>query len=159
MGITTNYITKAELRTLTTRSDFIGVWMVFHVWAVVILAGAVAVIWPNPLSIILAFFIIGSRQHGMAILMHEAAHGLLFNNRRVNDFVGQYVLAAPYGGDLKAYRKYHLKHHKYTQSENDPDIGLSAKFPVSKASLRRKFFRGYDGANFPALASRANAFR
>ncbi len=151
MGITTNYITKAELRTLTTRSDFIGVWMVFHVWAVVILAGAVAVIWPNPLSIILAFFIIGSRQHGMAILMHEAAHGLLFNNRRVNDFVGQYVLAAPYGGDLKAYRKYHLKHHKYTQSENDPDIGLSAKFPVSKASLRRKFFRDMTGQTFLRL--------
>ena len=122
--------------------------MVFHVWAVIIGAGAAAVIWPNILTIPLAILIIGSRQHGLAILMHDAAHGVLFNNKRLNDFIGQYVLAAPYGGDLYAYRHYHLEHHKYAQRDNDPDIGLSAKFPVSPASLRRKFIRDLTGQTF-----------
>jgi len=84
----------------------------------------------------------------MAILVHEAAHGVLFSNRKLNDFIGQYILAAPYGGDMHAYRHYHLKHHKYAQSEKDPDIGLSAKFPVSKYSLRRKFLRDITGQTF-----------
>ena len=96
--------------------------MVIHVWAVSVLAGAIAVIWPNIMTLPLAIVIIGSRQHGMAILVHEAAHGVLFSNRKLNDFIGQYILAAPYGGDMFAYRQYHLKHHRYAQSENDPVI-------------------------------------
>jgi len=83
--------------------------------------------------------------------MHDAAHGILFNNRKINDFVGQYVLGAPYGGDMQSYRHYHLKHHLYTQSEDDPDLPLSAKFPVTKASLRRKFFRDITGKTYIRL--------
>jgi len=142
------YLDKALIKCFSKRSDAMGAWMVFHVWAVCILAGAVAVIWPNVLTIPLAILIIGSRQHGMAILMHDAAHGVLFTSRKVNDFVGQYVLGAPYGGDMHAYRHYHLRHHKYAQSEDDPDIALSAKFPVTATSLRRKFIRDITGQTF-----------
>lgn len=142
------YLDKALIKRFSKRSDLMGAWMVFHVWAVCFLAAAAAVVWPNVLTIPLAVLIIGSRQHGMAILMHDAAHGVLFNNRELNDFAGQYVLGAPYGGDMYAYRHYHLRHHKYTQSEDDPDIGLSAKFPVSKQSLRRKFIRDITGQTF-----------
>ena len=144
----TQYLDKALIKRFSQRSDLMGAWMVFHVWTVCILAGAVAVIWPNVITIPLAILIIGSRQHGMAILVHEAAHGVLFSNRKLNHFIGQYVLAAPYGGDMQAYRHYHLEHHKYAQSDNDPDIGLSAKFPVSEDSLRRKFFRDITGQTF-----------
>ena len=49
------------------------------------------------------------------------------------------------------YRKYHLKHHRYTQSKDDPDLPLSAKFPISKASLRRKLFRDITGQTFLRL--------
>lgn len=144
----THYISKDEVKRLSKRSDVKGAGLVLHVWAVIFIAGTIAALWPNVLTVPLAILIIGSRQHGMAILMHEAAHGVLFNNRKVNDFVGQYILGAPYGGDMQAYRHYHLRHHKYTQSENDPDIGLSSKFPVTKDSLRRKFFRDITGQTF-----------
>ena len=40
-------------------------------------AGAMFVIWPNPLTYILAVMLIGARQLGLAILMHDAAHGAL----------------------------------------------------------------------------------
>ncbi len=143
-----SYVDKALVKELSQRSDLMGAWMVFHVWAVIIGAGAIAVIWPNFITIPLAILIIGSRQHGLSILVHEAAHGILFNNRKVNDFVGQYILGAPYGGDMRSYRHYHLRHHRYAQTELDPDLNLSSKFPVSKDSLRRKFFRDITGQTY-----------
>ena len=51
--------------------------------------GAGGACWPNPLTVVAALFVIGARQLGCAVLMHEAAHRTLFANRRVNDWVGQ----------------------------------------------------------------------
>lgn len=148
MGQSIDYIPKSEVRRLARRSDLWGAWLTFHVWAVIALAIAAFILCPHPLVFIASFLIIGSRQHGMAILMHDAAHGVLFKTKRVNEWVGKYLLAAPYGGDLLAYRHYHLKHHRFTQSEDDPDLPLSSKFPTSKASLMRKFTRDITGRTF-----------
>lgn len=145
MSFFKDYIAKNDLRRLTRRSDFMGAWLVLHCWAVIISAMAVFAIWPNPLTFGLGVIIVGSRQLGLSILMHEAAHRTLFKTPALNDFVGQYLLAYPSGTDLFAYRKYHLVHHRYTQQDNDPDLVLSAPFPVSKASLRRKLFRDLTG--------------
>jgi len=148
MGARPTYISTTALKPLATRSDIWGAWLTFHVWAVVFSAMAMFIIWPNLVTFILAFLIIGSRQHGMAILMHDAAHGILFKTKRLNEFVGKYLLGAPYGGDLTGYRKYHLKHHRFTQSQDDPDLPLSQKYPVTKASLRRKLFRDVTGQTY-----------
>jgi len=151
MGASATYLPRDTVRTLSRRSDLWGAWLTFHVWGVVIAAWAMAILWTNPFTILLAIMLVGSRQHGMAILMHDAAHGVLFKTRAVNEFVGQWLLGAPYGGDMQSYRHYHLKHHRYTQSEDDPDLPLSAKFPVSKASLGRKFWRDLTGQTFLRL--------
>jgi fatty acid desaturase len=151
MGATANYIPARKIKELAQRSDLWGAWLTLHVWGVVIGAMAMFIVFPNPLTFILAFLLIGSRQHGMAILMHDAAHGVLFKTKWLNEFAGKWLLGAPYGGDLVGYRKYHLKHHRYTQSEDDPDLALSMKFPISKASLRRKLLRDLTGQTFLRL--------
>lgn len=138
-------LTKAEIKALSQRSDVVGAALVLHCWGVIIAAMAVFVIWPNPVTFIAAFLIIGSRQLGMAILMHEAAHRTLFKTPKLNDMIGQYLLAAPFGGELHGYRRYHLKHHRYTQTEDDPDLVLSAPFPVTRASMARKLLRDVTG--------------
>lgn len=148
MGASAKYLPRDTVRTLSRRSDVWGAWLTLHVWGVIFAAWAMAILWTNPFTTILAIMLVGSRQHGMAILMHDAAHGVLFKTRWINEFVGQWLLGAPYGGDMQSYRHYHLKHHRYTQSEDDPDLPLSAKFPVSKASLRRKFWRDLTGQTF-----------
>lgn len=125
-----------------------GLWLVAHAWGVIGLCFAASVIWPNPLAWLASIVIIGARQLGIAILMHEAAHGLLHPNRRLNDLVAQWLCAAPVGADLCQYRDYHLGHHKHTQTEDDPDLSLSAHFPVSRASLRRKIVRDLTGQTF-----------
>lgn len=141
-------IDKTLIKSLSQSSNLWGAWLTFHVWAVIIGASAIFLIWPNFFTFILAVIIIGSRQHGMAILMHDAAHGVLFKSKTLNEFVGQWLLAAPYGGDLYSYRKYHLKHHRYAQTEEDPDLPLSNKFPTTKQSLMRKFLRDITGITF-----------
>ncbi len=137
---------KQEWELVSRRSDLKGIGMVVHCWAVIALAMAAA-IW-QPLLIILAVPIIGARQLGLAVLMHEAAHGGLTRNKTVNDFVGHWLAGAPIGGSLKAYRPYHLQHHKFAQQPEDPDLVLSAPFPITQTSLKRKIIRDLTGQTF-----------
>jgi fatty acid desaturase len=122
--------------------------MVMHAWGLIAGASGVVVLWPHPLTWLLAVMVVGARQLGLAILMHEAAHGTLHPNTTVNAFLGEWLCAVPVGGDLAAYRPYHLKHHRFTQQDEDPDLLLSAPFPTTRASLRRKFVRDLTGQTF-----------
>ncbi|KQY88027.1 MULTISPECIES: fatty acid desaturase family protein [unclassified Brevundimonas] len=129
-----------------SRSRWPGPLLVLHCWAVIAAAVAAGVLWP--ILIPLSVAVIGTRQLGLAILMHEAAHGGLSPDRRLNDFLGHWLCAVPVGASLTAYRPYHLAHHKYAQQGEDPDLVLSAPFPVTRASLRRKIVRDLTGQTF-----------
>ncbi len=139
---------------VTRVSRWHGVWLVAHAWLVILASIAVTLwLWQLswPLGLIatpVAIAIIGGRQLGLAILMHDAAHGLLVKDRKWNNRISEWLCAAPVGTDLHAYRSYHLTHHRHTQTQADPDLGLSAPFPVSRASLRRKFLRDLTGQTF-----------
>ena len=52
-----------------------GMWLVAHAWGTIIASVALVTLWPNPLTWLIAVMIVGTRQLGLAILMHEAAHG------------------------------------------------------------------------------------
>src|SRR5262249_44529577 len=109
---------------------------------------ALVTVWPNPLTWLLAVMIVGTRQLGLAILMHEAAHGGLHSSKTINEFVGQWLCAVPVGADLASYRSYHLQHHRFTQQPEDPDLSLSAPFPITKQSYWRKAIRDLTGQTF-----------
>ena len=138
--------TPDEWAPFQSRSAWVGPLLVAHCWAVIALAvvAGVAVPWLIPLCVM----VIGTRQLGLAILMHEAAHGGLSRNQRLNDFLGHWLCAVPIGASLAAYRPYHLSHHRFAQQPEDPDLMLSAPFPVSPASLRRKMIRDLTGQTF-----------
>jgi fatty acid desaturase len=138
---TAHGLNAPQLERLRQRSTLRGLWLVLHAWASVGLAMALFVAWPTPWTFVLAFVVTSGRQLGMAILMHDAAHRLLLPQGRLNDWVGQYLLGGPVGADLFLYRPYHLQHHRHTQQSLDPDLELSAPFPISRASLRRKVVR------------------
>ena len=76
--------TPQEWASLSNRSNWKGLALIAHAWVVILAAGAVAVVWP--LTIPLAVMIIGGRQLGLAIMMHDAAHGALHKNRKSNDW-------------------------------------------------------------------------
>jgi fatty acid desaturase len=140
--------TAAEWARLSARSSWAGLACVAGAWTLIVGAGAMFVLWQNPLTYVLAVMLIGARQLGLAILMHDAAHGALHPNAAVNEWVGEWLCAAPVGARLAAYRDYHLKHHRYTEQPEDPDLSLSAPFPISRASLWRKIARDLTGQTF-----------
>jgi fatty acid desaturase len=143
-----DYFTTEEWARLSVRSTWRGLALVAHAWIVIFATMAVAVVWTNPLTVVLAVMIIGCRQLGLAILQHDAAHGCIHPDLQVNDFVGEWFCGRPVGANLQRYRPYHLQHHKFTQQPEDPDLGLSAPFPTTRSSLRRKIVRDLTGQTF-----------
>jgi len=134
-----------ELSAVRARSDVKGLLCIAHAWAVIAASIAAFALWPNPFTFILAVVLIGSRQLGLAILMHDGAHGVLMRSRKWNDPVSQWLTAFPVFADTLPYRTYHLVHHRLTQQPEDPDLGLSAPFPITRASLWRKVLRDITG--------------
>ncbi len=113
-----------------------------------LIAGALTfyVLAPGPLSFLVAFVVVGTRQHALAILMHEAAHYLLLPNRKWNDRVSDWLCAAPLMLTTAAYRSIHFAHHKHTWTDQDPDLPLANRFPVTKRSMLRKVLRDLSGS-------------
>lgn len=145
-----------EWRVLSARSSWKGAALVLHGWLVIGAAMVVGMVWPLTLPVMV--MLIGNRQLGLFVLMHDAAHGLLHANRQVNDRLAVWFC----GAELGVYRPYHLQHHRFVQQTEDPDLVLSAPFPVTPQSLRRKMLRDLTGQTFfkqrfGALADRLKA--
>ncbi|MEK9650166.1 MAG: fatty acid desaturase family protein [Gammaproteobacteria bacterium] len=127
------------------KSTLKGFLLIAHAWLVILASAFVFSIFPNLIVGALVVLIIGSRQLGIAVLMHEAAHRTLVNGKNLNDFLGSWFCSLPVIYSLKDYRAYHLQHHQNTQQSNDPDLHLSKKFPVTSLSMARKFIRDLSG--------------
>jgi fatty acid desaturase len=143
----TAFFTPEEWAPLARRSSWKGLALLAHAWLVIGLAMAAAMAapgWWKLLVIPVAIVVIGGRQLGVAILMHDAAHAALHPNLKVNDWVGNHLTT----GGLIDYRNYHLAHHKYAQQAEDPDLVLSAPFPITRTSLRRKIVRDLTGQTY-----------
>src|SRR3954452_22993793 len=140
-----DFLTEDQLIAVRERSTWKGAAMIAHAWALILGSIALVAAWPNPLTFILAVAIIGSRQLGLAILMHDGAHGCLSSNEKLNMTLSQWLCAYPIFAETGSYRRYHLQHHARTQQDDDPDLILSAPFPITRPSYRRKFWRDISG--------------
>jgi len=138
-------LSPAERRELLEIDPLQSWWMIGSNWLLVFAAMALVAWAPNPLTIVLALVVIAARQLGMAIVMHEAAHRTLFSNRRLNDWAGNWLAAYPVWAEVAPYRAYHLVHHTRTGTDQDPDLGLAAPFPITTDSFRRKVWRDLSG--------------
>jgi fatty acid desaturase len=97
------------------------------------------------LPLLSLLFLLAGAQVGLSILMHDAAHRAVFTNEKLNDFVGEYLCALPTFNSLAGYRAYHMAHHRLAGTSEDPDLHMTAQYPVSKASLQRKLLRDLSG--------------
>jgi fatty acid desaturase len=138
-------LTHEEVRSLLEFRDLHSWLSILTNWGLVFAAFGLVALWPNPLTVVVALAVIGARQLGDAVLMHEASHRSLFRNRRLNDWAGNWLCAYPIWSDSSPYRPYHLKHHAKTGKPEDPDIGLVRPFPVTRRSFRRKVWRDLSG--------------
>ncbi len=136
---------REELEQLLSQRDA-RAWLSIGIdWGLILASLAAVAVWPHVLSVVAALLVIGARQLGLAILMHDAAHRILLRDRRWNDRIGNWLCAYPIWSDLESYRPYHLQHHAKNWTPEDPDLGLANKHPVTPASMRRKILRDLSG--------------
>ena len=141
-----DYLTPEQIRQLRGKSDFVGALLVLHAWALI--AGSMALFawWPNP-----AHF--PARRDGDRRAPARPRH--IDARCRPRPAVRQPAAerqcreagSAP-GPSSPAWRftgPITWQHHRFTQQAEDPDLSLSAAFPISRRSLHRKILRDLTG--------------
>ena len=126
---------RARVRELTRIHPWwnIKIVFLFALWAG---AGALAVTTESTAVRVLGWVLAGAALQSLTIFMHEGVHGLLFENRFLNRWVGV-LTGAPALVSLTAYRVIHITHHRNTGGPEDPDRLANS---VPNPTLRRIFF-------------------
>lgn len=115
-------IDPAVLRALSTKG--MGHWMLDAAMDWLVIAGVIAVAyqWTNALTVFLAIFTLGNRQHALALLGHDGTHYTLSVHKGLNDFLTNFFAFWPLGLTTSGYRALHYKHHKHTGGHDDPEL-------------------------------------
>ena len=136
---------KEVVQSLTRRSPWRATLAVLHDVAVIALALAAGLhYWPNPVVLLLCVIVIGTRQHALFVIAHDAAHYLLYERRWLNDAVGR-ACATVQGLSMCTYRVIHRLHHNNLYGELDPDTALHGGYPRGRAYLVRKLLKDLSG--------------
>jgi len=161
-----NGMCRPELRRDLRRIDDVrNALSVLWLWCWVAGVVALAVWVDNPVGYVVAFVVMGPLYVRFAILMHEAAHKLLFSNKRVNDWVGTWLVAYPAFTPIQLYRRGHFAHHRQEFGPDEPDLAFYGGYPCTRRDLRRRLVRDAVGIsgwkNFVPLVRsvRSRAFR
>jgi fatty acid desaturase len=136
---------KELVRELVRRSAWRASAAILADVAVLAIAIAAALAgWPNPLVLIPAILVIGTRQHALFVIAHDAAHYLLYERRWLNDVMGR-ACAAAQGLSMCTYRVIHRLHHNNLYGALDPDTALHGGYPRGRRYLVRKLLKDLCG--------------
>jgi fatty acid desaturase len=144
MSLPAGLVTAGDVLRVHEIEDFVrlsslrGAGLVLHAWATIAAAMTLHALWPSAVTLVAAVLVIGGRQLGLFVLMHDAAHWRLFPGARANDRVARWLCAWPIGSeDLTGYRRAHHRHHRHTRRPDDPELALVAPFPLTPAGFWR----------------------
>ncbi len=141
-----------EVRLLSEVNNFRAAWSVARQWMIIGIVVTLA-LWTGHWAVwILASIICATRQHALAVIMHDATHYRLFTNRWANEWISDIFCAYPIGVSTQLYRKQHLEHHRYTNSDKDPYWVLMKKYedwdwPKIHVEAFKLFFKDIIGIN------------
>jgi len=115
-------------------------------WMVIVGAMLCAGMWPTWWVCLASVLVIGTRQHALGVLGHEAAHYTATRHRKANDAIGMVLCFWPIGGSLTGYRSFHQRHHRHLGTEHDPEMHFFQsdewKIPVKTAAPVWRFIKG-----------------
>lgn len=138
-------LSKDEIQPFMERSDFEGFKMVLWIWGSTAAVFALAVLFPYWYVYVAVVFLFAGRMQGIAAMMHEVGHYTLFETKKYNEFVRDWLSSPFIFMDGKAYSKFHMLHHKNAGTKNDPDLENYKNYPITKMSFLRKCFRDFSG--------------
>ena len=147
-------VVRQTVKELSQISTLRAVYHLAEVWGVIGLA-----IWLSgwvlpPLTgiwggcvYIGAVVVIAARQHALMVLVHEAIHKRIARTVWINDGLTRVAAAFPVFISLSKWRFIHLHHHQYTQTKDDPDRAIYARYPLGSRRFWRLLSRDVCGLN------------
>jgi fatty acid desaturase len=121
-------IPNKAIKPLHSVSTLRGLFAVLFEWTVIIgLAVLCEMYFSWPLYILIAI-ILGARYLALGLIMHEAVHNLISENKFLNEWVAEILCAWPLVISMRSYRIKHLAHHAWLNTDKDPDF-ISKKDP------------------------------
>ncbi len=127
-----------EIFKLQGAKPLFFLFTIFKAYVVIFGLIMLAILLDNIYITIIAIIVIATRQHVLALLIHEQSHGLGFGFRsKWGNLVANLFCALPLiFVTIESYAKTHLAHHKYFFTKHDPDFirknGIDWTFPMSK---------------------------
>lgn len=112
-------IDPAEIRRLSVISPGRAMAAIGQEWLGIAVAIALAVwadAWPVTVA---AVVFVGARQHALLIIAHDASHFRLFPHRKLNDWLGNVLLAWPMFVSVQGFRHFHGDHHRFLGGVGD----------------------------------------
>ena len=138
-------LTQEEMVEITSRSDWQGAYIVISNWLYIFMLFWMVAVWTNPLTILLAVVLLGGRQQGLGVIVHECGHRILFKTQLLNRFCGTWLAGYPVFSDMDTYIRGHLVHHRNAGTEDDPDLSNYRDYPIPRSRFRRKIWRDISG--------------
>jgi fatty acid desaturase len=112
----------AEIRELSQVNGWRTTGLIVFHWSIILLAGWGAIASGHWAAYLAAIVVIATRQQALGVMLHDAAHYLLYKNRTVNDVVSDLLIAFPLAMSTDLYRATHFRHHRFTNTADDPDL-------------------------------------
>jgi fatty acid desaturase len=122
-------------------------------WAGIIAAIALCSYFWHPLLYVIAVVFIGTRQHALLIMGHDASHYRYLPTRWQNELFSNLFLMWPTFASVEGFRKFHGPHHQYTNLPDDGnrhiwnthdaagELAPDWKFPKTKLGLAMVLLR------------------
>lgn len=160
LSSTEKELVRKSLRDLSVLDQRKSVGAFALDWILIVAAIAISEKFFNPALYLLAVLFIGTRQHAIAILSHDAAHYRILTNRKANVWMTNILASWPLFVQLELYRLSHLQHHQHTNSAQDPDVIYQKdlwdyQFPMSAKKLFKIFAMDFLGFGMIANLKRA----
>jgi fatty acid desaturase len=114
-------LTKRELMELSQISSIRSALHIIIEWILILTAIWACERFWEPWLYLATIVVIATRQHSLMIMLHEGTHYRLCRNRKINDWVSELVLAWPVLISARSYRANHFAHHRYLNTDRDPD--------------------------------------
>ncbi len=142
-------VPRDTLKSLHEVNTLRGILSIVIEWTLIITAAYFCekyFYWP---VYIFAVIFIGARLLALGLIMHESVHYLISKNKTLNDFVAELFCAWPLFISMRSYRVKHLAHHKWLNTEKDPDYVAKTdenwRFPMSVKKFIKIIFTQISG--------------
>lgn len=121
-------------------------------WLIILSTFAICTWLNHPLSYLIGICVMATRMYAFYSLTHEGCHYHLISNKKINDIIGNIFFAWPILSDIQEMRRLHFLHHKFLQTDKDPEIKhleyKEFQFPLKKKELIYIVLKDLTGINF-----------